>query len=131
MLLMRLSPHLLVGELLRHLGKQVLLLVVVVRLDELVPRERVPDKVGLVGLLDVRRLVPDGVVAADDAVVKHAHVARASREHVGLAGVSPWFADFALSPGLEYVLCVFIRDLYVDVWAGSYDLPSWSRTAAW
>lgn len=61
------------------------LLVVVVRGDELVPRPRVPDEVGLVGRRGhVRRLLVDRVVAAQDGVVQQRHVRGAGREDVGL-----------------------------------------------
>lgn len=80
-----------------HLGEKVRLLVVVMRLDELVPSEGVADKVRLVLLLDVGRLEPDGVEAADDGVVEHGHVACACGEDVGLE--SSTLACYALKGG--------------------------------
>jgi len=84
MLVVRLLKNGLIVQHLLHFGKQILLLVVVVRLDKLVPREAVPDERCLVFVEDVGRLLVDRVVAAEDRVVQKGHVRRTGREDVGL-----------------------------------------------
>ncbi len=62
-----------------------LLLIIVVRLDELVPRQSVAHEIGLVCLLDVRGLLEDRVVASEDRIVEVAHVRCAGGKEVGLS----------------------------------------------
>lgn len=61
-----------------------LLLVIVVRLDQLVPSQGVPHEIGLVVFLNVRGLEPNGVVASQNGVVQQGHVRGAGREQVSL-----------------------------------------------
>lgn len=70
-------------QLLGH-HKQARLLVVRVRVQKLDPCLAVSDKVGLVGVDHVRRLLIDRVEAAKQGVVNVAHVARALCPHVRL-----------------------------------------------
>ena len=86
MLLVRLGPDVLVAQKLLYLGKKGCFFVVMVRLDKLEPGKRVPYEVCLVCLLDMWSLLPNRVVAAEDAIVEEAHVRRARREHVCLQG---------------------------------------------
>lgn len=69
MLLVRLGPDGLVIQHPLDLGEQRRLLVIVVRLHKLVPRQRVADEIGLIDIFDVGRLLVDGVVAAEYRVV--------------------------------------------------------------
>jgi len=87
-LLVRVCEDGLVVQQLLDLGEERFLLVIVVRLDKLVPCEGVPHEVGLVVVLHVRCLVVDGVVPSEDGVVKQSHVCRAGREEVGLRSSS-------------------------------------------
>ncbi len=89
MLLVRPGPDVVVVENLLHLGEEHGLLVVVVRLDELVPRQGVADEGGLVLVTDVRGLLIDAVVAAQDGIVEERHVRRTGREDVGLFSFNP------------------------------------------
>lgn len=70
MLLVCLVKYGLVIQQLLDLGEQRLLLIVMVRLDELEPGQGVTDEVGLIGILNVGRLEVDGVVATEDGVVQ-------------------------------------------------------------
>ena len=88
MLMVRLGPHVLVVQKLLHLYKQHVLLVVVMRLDKLVPRQTVSHKVPHFRVLDVLGLVEDGVVPADDGVVQEGHVRCARGEQVGLSALA-------------------------------------------
>jgi len=69
MLLVRFLEYRLVLQQLFDLGEQRSFLVVVVRLDELVPGQAVADEVGLVLVGNDRGLLVDGVVAAEDGIV--------------------------------------------------------------
>lgn len=69
------------------LGEEVILLVVVVRLDKFVPGERVSDEICLVLLTKAYSLMPDRVVATDNAVVQQGHMGCARGEDVGLLGL--------------------------------------------
>lgn len=84
MLLVRLLEDGLVLEKLLDLGEQGLLLVIVVRLDELKPSQRVADEVGLVRILDVWCLQVDAVVTSEDGIVQQRHMRCASTEEVCL-----------------------------------------------
>ena len=66
MLFVRFLEYLFVLQQLFDLGEQRSLLVVVVRLDELVPGQAVANKVGLVLVGNDRSLLVDGVIAAED-----------------------------------------------------------------
>lgn len=84
MLLVRLSEDLLVLQQFLNLGEQGLLLVVVVRLHEFVPRQTIANKVGLVRISYVGGLVVDGIVAAENSVVEQRHVCRTGGEEICL-----------------------------------------------
>lgn len=84
MLLVRLSPHSFIPKQVLHLGEQILLLIVMMGLDKTEPGLRVSDKVGLVGILDMRGLEVDGVEATDDGIVEKSHVSGACRKEIRL-----------------------------------------------
>jgi hypothetical protein len=54
------------------------------RLCEFMPRQIIPDEVGLVGFRDVWCLVIDGIVPPEDEVMHYTHVARTTYEYVVL-----------------------------------------------
>ena len=87
MLLVRFSPDLPVIQHLLHLGEQVGLLVIMVRLDKAEPRQSITDKINLLGLLNVRGLQVDGVEATNDAVVEETHMSGSGGEEVCLLKV--------------------------------------------
>lgn len=74
----------LVIEKLLDLGEQGLLLVIVVRLDELKPSQGVADEVGLVRVLDMWCLQVDAVVTSKDGVVQKRHMRCTCTEEVRL-----------------------------------------------
>lgn len=84
MLLVRLVKDGLVVEELLDLGEQGLLLVIVVRLDELKPGQGVADEVGLVRVLHVWCLQVDAVVSSKDGIVQQGHMCRTCTKEVGL-----------------------------------------------
>lgn len=83
-LLVRLVKDGLVVEELLDLGEQGLLLVIVVRLDELKPGQGVADEVGLVRVLHVWCLQVDAVVSSKDGIVQQGHMCRTCTKEVGL-----------------------------------------------
>lgn len=84
MLLVCLFEDVLVVEKLLDLGEQGLLLVIVVRLDELKPSQGVADKVGLVRVLNVWGLQVNAVVSSEDGIVQQGHMCCASTKEVRL-----------------------------------------------
>ena len=87
MFLVCLLKHRLVLQQLLNLCKQRLFLIVVMRLDKLVPDQRISDEVGLVVVEKVGGLLIDGVVAAEDRVVEEGHVGSTRGKDVGLFGL--------------------------------------------
>lgn len=69
---------------LNYFREELCFFVVVVRLDEFVPCERVAYKCGFVFFFDVGGLEVDGVVAAEDGVVDVGHVRGSGCEDVVL-----------------------------------------------
>lgn len=84
MLLVCLLKDGLVVEKLLDLGEQGVLLIIVVRLDELKPSQGVPDKVGLVRVLDVWSLQVDAVITPEDRIVQQGHMCCACTKEVRL-----------------------------------------------
>lgn len=91
MLMMGLVPNWLVTEKLLDLGEEVVLLIIMVRLDELEPSLRISNEVGLVGILYVRSLEVDGIEATNNGIVQKRHVSGACGEEIGLPG---WISQY-------------------------------------
>lgn len=66
MLLVSFRPDSFIAQKFLDLGKQVILLIIVMRLDKLEPSLTIPNEIGLVDILNVGRLEVNGVVAAND-----------------------------------------------------------------
>lgn len=87
MLLVRLLKHSLVVQQLLNFREECLLLIIMVRLDELVPSQAISHEIRLVRIGDVRRLLVNAVVAAEDGVVQQRHVAGTRRKQISLLGL--------------------------------------------
>jgi hypothetical protein len=84
MLLMRLLPNRLILQELLSPWEETGFFIFGMRLCEFMPRQTIPDEVGLVGCRDVWCLVIYRIVPSEDGVVHQTHVARTTREHVVL-----------------------------------------------
>jgi hypothetical protein len=84
MLLMRLLPNRLILQELLSPWEETGFFIFGMRLCKFMPRQTIPDEVGLVGFRDVRCLVINRIVPPEDGVVHHTHVAGTTCEHVVL-----------------------------------------------
>jgi len=84
MLLMRLLPNRLILQELLCPWEETGFFIFGMRLCEFMPRQTIPDEVGLVGFRDVWCLVIDRIVTPGRWVMDHTHVARTTCEHVVL-----------------------------------------------
>lgn len=84
MLLVSFRPDRLIAQQVLDLGEQIVLLIVVMRLDETEPCLRIPNESGLVLSFNIRCLEVDAVVAANDGIMQQSHVSCAGGENVGL-----------------------------------------------
>lgn len=122
MLLVSCGPDRIITQQVLDLGEQIILLIVVVRLDEAEPCLRVSNEGGLVGVLNVRGLEVDGVEATDDGVVQKTHVGCTSREEVGL-----WNRAILISPHSAHISVSPLQK--TESWHHE-NSPSWSGTGA-
>ena len=84
MLPMRFLPNRLILQKLLDPWEETGFFIFGMRLYEFMPRQTIPDEVGLVGFGDVWCLMIDRIVPPEDGVVHYTHVARTGREHVML-----------------------------------------------
>jgi hypothetical protein len=82
--MMGLVPNWLVTEKFLNLGEEVVLLIIVVRLDKFEPSLRITNEVGFVGVLYMRSLEVDGIEATNDGIMQKRHVSGACGEKIGL-----------------------------------------------
>ena len=82
---MRLFPNILRTQHFLNLGKQLRLFIVVMALDEAIPRHRIADEGSLIGIFHVRSLEVDRIVPSQNGVVYVSHVRRANSEDVILS----------------------------------------------
>ena len=85
MLLMRLLPNRLILQKLLSLWKETSFFIFGMCLQEFMPRQTIPDEVGLFAFCNVWCLMVDRIVPPEDGIVDHTHVASTTRKHVVLA----------------------------------------------
>jgi hypothetical protein len=81
---MSLLPNVLRAQSFFDLGKQLRLFIVMMALDEAIPRHRIPNKRRLICIFDMGSLEVDRVVSSQNGVVYVRHVRRANGEDVVL-----------------------------------------------
>jgi hypothetical protein len=84
MLMVCFLPDRVFTQKLLDLGEEIVLLIIMMRLDKLKPGLRIANKISLVGIFDVGSLEVDGVKASNNGVVQKGHVSGSCGEKIGL-----------------------------------------------